>query len=108
MSLRNARRTVQRITGFSCNSVHVREGCTDVKVRKENRTGMPSKCRVQIYLRGLKGKAQVATGWTGGIVSRRWAAMQTDVLEDSIIAMELVTILDSSNNDTRLQQMTDE
>ena len=34
--------------------------------------------------------------------------MQTGVFEDSVIAMELVTILDGSNNGTRLQQMTDE
>ena len=54
MSLRNARRTVQRITGFSCNSVHVREGGTDVKVRREKRAGIPSSIRV--YLRGLNGK----------------------------------------------------
>lgn len=28
-------------------------GVQTSKVRKENKTGMPSKCRVQIYLRGL-------------------------------------------------------
>lgn len=39
MSLRNARRTVQHITGFSCNFVHVREGGTDVKGRRKREQG---------------------------------------------------------------------
>lgn len=56
MSLRNARRTVQHITGFSCNSVHVREGGTPYRRQstEENRRGIT----IQVQDTGLSTRIQ--------------------------------------------------
>lgn len=44
MSLRNARRTVQHITGFSCNFVHVREG----RVQTSKDGGKENRATIQV------------------------------------------------------------